>query len=318
MSLFGPKQREQYPEKANQNWTSLVAGGGSGFATRCISQPFDVLKIRFQLQIEPISKKHLPSKYQGVTQAVKLIVQEEGFRALWKGHVPAQILSVLYSSVQFASFEFYRNIAQHYTTDKNGLTFVCGSLAGCTATFAAHPFDLIRTRLVGQSNPKIYRSVSHAFVSVVKHEGVRQLFRGFTPALIAIAPQTGAQFAFYQISNDIYLGLFSRQENLEKSHGDLFQKAVCGGTAGFCAKFVVYPLDLIKKRLQIQGFEEARKSFGVFKTYFNLKNCILSIIRDEGFPGFYKGLLPSLLKSTATTALQFIFYEELIKRLNYF
>lgn len=37
---------------------------------------------------------------------------------------------------------------------------------------------------------------------------------------------------------------------------------ICGSLAGLGAKSVVYPLDLTKKRLQIQGFEVARKKFG--------------------------------------------------------
>jgi solute carrier family 25 thiamine pyrophosphate transporter 19 len=37
---------------------------------------------------------------------------------------------------------------------------------------------------------------------------------------------------------------------------------MCGSLAGLVAKVVVYPLDLSKKRLQVQGFEEARLHFG--------------------------------------------------------
>ena len=40
---------------------------------------------------------------------------------------------------------------------------------------------------------------------------------------------------------------------------------ICGGAAGLTAKTVIYPLDLVKKRLQVQGFEEARRSFGKVK-----------------------------------------------------
>ena len=56
---------------------------------------FDLSK----LQIEPIAKgEH--SKYSGVVQATLSIVREEGWRALWKGHVPAQALSILYGMAQ--------------------------------------------------------------------------------------------------------------------------------------------------------------------------------------------------------------------------
>ncbi len=45
-----------------------------------------------------------------------------------------------------------------------------------------------------------------------------------------------------------------------------------GGAAGLLAKLVVYPFDLIKKRLEVVNFEEARSKFGqvlIYKLEFN-------------------------------------------------
>lgn len=44
--------------------------------------------------------------------------------------------------------------------------------------------------------------------------------------------------------------------------------AVSGSAAGACAKVCVYPLDVLKKRLQIRGFEEARQQFGKVSVFF--------------------------------------------------
>ena len=52
-----------------------------------------------QLQVEPILKSQ-QSKYWSVHQAFRSIIKEEGVTALWKGHVPAQILSVCYGLAQ--------------------------------------------------------------------------------------------------------------------------------------------------------------------------------------------------------------------------
>lgn len=52
--------------------------------TRAIIQPLDVLKIRFQLQEEPLGGK-VPGKYNGIMQSIKLILTEETFAAFWKG-----------------------------------------------------------------------------------------------------------------------------------------------------------------------------------------------------------------------------------------
>ena len=45
--------------------------------------------------------------------------------------------------------------AHHYALVMNTC---CGGVAGVSATFACHPFDVLRTRLVGQGEPKVYYS----------------------------------------------------------------------------------------------------------------------------------------------------------------
>lgn len=47
-----------------------------------------------------------------------------------------------------------------------------------------------------------------------------------------------------------------------------YANLLAGSAAGFLAKAGIYPLDLAKKRLQVQGFEIARTKFG--KVTFSL------------------------------------------------
>ncbi|XP_069655192.1 mitochondrial thiamine pyrophosphate carrier isoform X2 [Haliaeetus albicilla] len=79
---------------------AAVAGSASGLVSRVLVSPLDVIKIRFQLQIEQLSSRNPGAKYHGILQAVQRISQEEGLLAFWKGHVPAQLLSVGYGAVQ--------------------------------------------------------------------------------------------------------------------------------------------------------------------------------------------------------------------------
>ncbi|XP_039715654.1 mitochondrial thiamine pyrophosphate carrier isoform X4 [Pteropus medius] len=77
-----------------------VAGSVSGLVTRALISPLDVIKIRFQLQIERLSRSDPNAKYHGILQAGRQILQEEGPTAFWKGHIPAQLLSIGYGAVQ--------------------------------------------------------------------------------------------------------------------------------------------------------------------------------------------------------------------------
>lgn len=82
-----------------------------------------------------------------------------------------------------------------------------------------------------------------------------------------------------------------------------------GSLAGLVAKTAIYPFDLAKKRMQIQGFEEGRRSFGMIFHCKGLTDCLIKIYQLEGLPGYFKGLSASLIKAVATTALHFSSYE---------
>jgi solute carrier family 25 (mitochondrial thiamine pyrophosphate transporter), member 19 len=71
--------------------------------------------------------------------------------------------------------------------------------------------------------------------------------------------------------------------------GDPVESLMCGFLAGAASKTIVYPLDVVKKRLQIQGFEEGRLSFGRFVRISGFRHALLETYRMEGIGGFFKG-----------------------------
>jgi solute carrier family 25 thiamine pyrophosphate transporter 19 len=89
------------------------------------------------------------------------------------------------------------------------------------------------------------------------------------------------------------------------------QTSLNGSLSGVTAKTIVYPFDVTKKRLQIQGFEEARQTFGKVVKFTGLFNCIYVTIKQEGIFGLYKGYLPSMLKAAFSSGLIFFTYESL-------
>lgn len=75
-----------------------VAGASAGAIARMISAPFDVVKIRFQLQ-SPVNPK-----YKSVVQSLRTVVKEEGVLSLWKGNLSASYLWISYMMVQFSMY----------------------------------------------------------------------------------------------------------------------------------------------------------------------------------------------------------------------
>nr|XP_012221896.1 PREDICTED: mitochondrial thiamine pyrophosphate carrier [Linepithema humile] len=298
-----------HSQKSESNIDHAIAGAASGFITRFLCQPLDVIKIRFQLQVEPISKCH-GSKYKSLPQAFLLILREEGIFALWKGHVPAQLLSIVYGMAQFYSYNVFMKTIQDISKieERNHfIHFIAGAGAGSVATIASFPFDTVRTRLVAQSNNhQVYKGVLHSCSSIIRHESPKVFFYGLLPNLLQIAPHTGLQFAFYEFFIDFYKKYTSNTDT------SFYNSMFSGSIAGLLAKTIVYPFDLARKRLQIQGFQQGRKGFGKFFQCNGLLDCLKVTVKEEGVQGLFKGLVPSQAKAAITSALHFTAYEQVL------
>nr|XP_020021126.1 mitochondrial thiamine pyrophosphate carrier [Castor canadensis]XP_020021127.1 mitochondrial thiamine pyrophosphate carrier [Castor canadensis]XP_020021128.1 mitochondrial thiamine pyrophosphate carrier [Castor canadensis] len=247
--------------RSNSKLEVAVAGSLSGFVTRALISPLDVIKIRFQLQIERLCRSDPNAKYHGILQAGKQILQEEGPTAFWKGHIPAQLLSIGYGAVQFLSFEQLTELVHRASVyDARGFSvhFICGGLSACAATLTVHPVDVLRTRFAAQGEPKVYKTLRDAVVTMYKTEGPLVFYKGLTPTLIAIFPYAGLQFSCYRSLKQAYEWVMPANR---KQTGNL-KSLLCGCGAGVISKTVTYPLDLFKKRLQVGGFEKARATFG--------------------------------------------------------
>ncbi|XP_062388211.1 mitochondrial thiamine pyrophosphate carrier [Sardina pilchardus] len=291
---------------------AALAGSAAGMVTRALISPLDVIKIRFQLQIEQVSSRQPQGKYWGLLQASRCIYTEEGLPAFWKGHVPAQLLSICFGAVQFATFEILTETVHkntEYSCRTPGVHFVCGGLSACSATVACQPLDTLRTRFAAQGEPKIYRNLRHAVSTMYQTEGLFTFYRGLIPTLVAVFPYAGLQFFCYNV-----LKRLTEPQNSESSKGGV-RSLLCGSLSGVISKTMTYPFDLFKKRLQVAGFEEARKPFGQVRSYQGFLDCVVRIAKEEGVRGFFKGLYPSLVKAAVSTGLTFFSYEVFVNLL---
>ncbi|KAI7724601.1 hypothetical protein M8C21_015462, partial [Ambrosia artemisiifolia] len=187
-----------------------TAGSISGAISRTVTSPLDVIKIRFQVQLEPTTTLALlsknvygTSKYTGMIQASKDIFREEGLSGFWRGNVPALLMVMPYTAIQFMVLHKVKTFASGSSKSEDHihlspyLSFMSGALAGCAATVGSYPFDLIRTILASQGEPKIYPNMRSAFVDIMKTRGFRGLYAGLSPTLVEIIPYAGLQFGTY-------------------------------------------------------------------------------------------------------------------------
>jgi solute carrier family 25 (mitochondrial thiamine pyrophosphate transporter), member 19 len=295
-----------------KNIKAPLAGGISGFMTRALTQPLDCIKVRHQLQLEPI-KKHAGAKYTSTLQTLLLMFREEGIKGLWKGHVPGQILSITYGTGQFLAYDQFNRQSRHikfFEEHSDIRHIVGGGVAGAFGMSIATPFDVVRTRFIAQDHGQGYKSLLEAFTSIIKKEGLKGLFRGLVPGVTAIAPNAAIQFGTYNFILERYSAY------MKQDHPSRHVILLAGTFSGIIAKSCIYPLDLTKKRLQIQQFQGSRTTFGSNIVTTGMFDCLRQTFAKEKLGGLYKGWAPAVIKSGSMSGLYFFFFEEITTELN--
>ncbi|CAH9117809.1 unnamed protein product [Cuscuta epithymum] len=317
---------EEEPGQLRRAFVDATAGAISGAISRTVTSPLDVIKIRFQVQLEPtvqwalLQKHPYPSsKYTGMLQAAKDIFREEGLRGFWRGNVPALLMVMPYTAIQFTVLHKLKTFASGSSNSEDHinlspyLSYISGAFAGCAATVGSYPFDLLRTILASQGEPKVYPSLRSAFVDILETRGIRGLYSGLSPTLVEIIPYAGLQFGTYDTFKRWTMAWNRRSSDTSNTDDSLsrFQLFLCGLAAGTCAKVVCHPLDVVKKRFQIEGLKRHPRYGAQVKlnAYRNMYDALSRILLQEGWAGLYKGIVPSVIKAAPAGAVTFAAYE---------
>ena len=185
-------------------------------------------------------------------------------------------------------------------------SFVCGATAGAAGTAVTYPLDLLRTRFAAQGNDRVYVSLRRAVADIRRDEGPRGFFRGLSPALAQIMPYMGIFFAAY--------------EGLRRPLGPLVPwggggDAAAGVMASVLAKTVVFPLDLARKRIQVQGPTRSRYVHKNIPEARGTLSTLRDIFRRGGPRALYRGLAVSLFKAAPNSAVTMWTYERILNQL---
>ncbi|KAG5529046.1 hypothetical protein RHGRI_029645 [Rhododendron griersonianum] len=174
---------------------------------------------------------------------------------------------------------------------------------GIIAMSATYPMDMVCGRLTVQTNksPYQYRGMFHALSTVLREEGPRALYKGWLPSVIGVVPYVGLNFAVYESLKDWLIK--SRPFGLvEDSELSVTTRLACGAATGTVGQTVAYPLDVIRRRMQMVGWNNAASIItgnGRSKAaleYNGMIDTFRKTIRHEGFRALNKGLVPNSVK----------------------
>ena len=265
----------------------FVAGGLAGVVSRTFIAPIERVKILYQIRASANSSAaHSAasghSSASGLTLA-RNILQNEGVAAFWKGNTAAVVRVMPYMSLTFLTFEEYRARLLSLGLPKQAATLAAGSLGGVTAVILTYPLDLVRATMATPGNA--HATMGEALVSIYRERGALALYSGVTATCFGVAPYAGLKFASYEGLKAALGSIFAvREEDLRP-----WQRLSSGLLAGMFAQTLIYPIDVVRRRMQTS------------KTvlYTSTLDALSTIARQEGIRnGLYRGLMLNYLKTS--------------------
>lgn len=209
--------------------------------------------------------------------------------------------------------------------------FLSGSIAGIISVFCTYPLEVVRVRLAFETKHEgrttlsgICRKIYHEHPRIavapgapeismkqVPLGGLANFYRGFTATLAGMIPYAGASFLVHDGASD-WLRTFKTTTIPGSAGGEqnphkppqlrYWAELSSGGIAGIVSQTVSYPLEVIRRRMQVGGVvgDGHRLRMG---------EVMKRIMAEKGLKGFFVGLGIGYLKMVPMTATSFFVYE---------
>lgn len=151
----------------------------------------------------------------------------------------------------------------------------------------------------GATRQKVFETVKRVY----KLGGVRMFYRGLIVGLVGVFPYSAIDMSTFEALKLTYVRSTGKEEPGVLA---LLAFGSVSGSVGACS---VYPLNLVRTRLQASG------SPAHPRRYTGIWDVVSVTYKQSGVRGFYIGLGPTLAKVIPAVSISYVVYEHSKRRL---
>jgi solute carrier family 25 (mitochondrial carnitine/acylcarnitine transporter), member 20/29 len=162
-------------------------------------------------------------------------------------------------------------------------------VAGLANTPLSTPIEHVRIRL--QTQPHGAARLYNGPLDCIRRLGVSGVYRGLSVTSFREAIAYGSWFLTFELAmqNDAH------RNQIERKEIPSWKVALYGGIAGEMLWLSSYPFDVIKSKMQTDGF-------GADRQYRTWLDCASRTWAKEGARGFWRGIAPTLARAMPVSA----------------
>lgn len=325
----------------------FLAGYASGALATIIGNPLDLIKVRLQAS----SKLPATSSPQTAPYTSPHTIRE-ALRGL-----PAPVLT--YGALNALLFTSYHGSLDLFSSSTPDITgdavdprhaywthFFAGAIAGLAIFVISTPTELIKCRaqMISETASSAVSSWSIA-QQTLRRSGIQGLYEGGVVTSLRDAVGYGFYFCAYEASKDLWDGTMGKNTGGHESwlRSEVAKTLLCGGVSGVATWASIFPLDVIKTRVQTQqallapqlGTSIASTSSSSLQaerepltaTMLRASNSrtqpkksaliiAKEAYRTEGMNVFFRGMTICCVRAFIVNAVQWFAYEALMKFAN--
>ncbi|KAL8931028.1 MAG: hypothetical protein Q9208_000130 [Pyrenodesmia sp. 3 TL-2023] len=303
----------------------FVAGAMAGVVSRTATAPLDRLKVYLIAQTsvkdEAINAAKSGAPLQAAKHASRPLIEASktlwrmgGIRSLFAGNGLNVVKIMPESAIKFGSYEASKRILARLEghDDPKALhpwtQFLAAGMGGMFSQFAAYPLDTLKFRMqceTVQGGLRGNKLISATAQTMWNRNGIRSFYRGLPLGLIGIFPYSAIDLTTYEYTKRLVVAYNARKYHCHEDDAapGIIMTMFIGGFSGAFGASVVYPVNLLRTRLQSQGTAIHPP------TYTGFMDVTRKTIQGEGFRGLFKGLTPNMLKVVPAVSITYVVYD---------
>lgn len=196
---LGKKLQQKHPNEILTYPQLFAAGMLSGVFTTAIMAPGERIKCLLQIQAASGGVK-----YAGPMDCAKQIYKEAGIRGIYKGTVLTLMRDVPASGMYFMTYEWLKNVLTPEGHSVSELSvpriLFAGGMAGIFNWAVAIPPDVLKSRFQTAPAGKYPNGFRDVLRELIREEGIRSLYKGFTPVMLRAFPANAACFLGFEVA----------------------------------------------------------------------------------------------------------------------
>ena len=132
------------------------------------------------------------------------------------------------------------------------------------------------------------KTIKHSIKDLYLENGMRSFVKGYGSTLVSLTPFIALNFSIYD----------QLKTNLNVDKNNVMGILSLGALSAIISQGMCYPLDTIRRRMQLSGND-----------YKNGLDVLIQIVKKEGIPKLYSGMIPNMLKIVPNNSIRFGVYE---------